>query len=177
LPNLSFHNAHGGVQILLRAVSCTGSDKLPSVVQVSLTQQPALFDRAFQRLFAKEIAAATHSAIAGSAATAAAKPLEASNGVGADPAASLLLERFWRRKLPEARPLLAGSTGAEGPAAPAARAGEQQASRYLTDFQVKALTITADTLSAKAAFALASTSLQVFGMKEVVMLPSICLCL
>ena len=32
--------------------------------QVSLTQQPALFDRAFQRLFAREIAAATQALLA-----------------------------------------------------------------------------------------------------------------
>lgn len=82
-------------------------------------QQPALFDRAFQRLFSKELAkVAAETSLGG--------PGGGSGSVGRDPATSWVLDRFWQRpsaKAPLARP----------PSAP--RAGEE-VSRYLSDFQV-----------------------------------------
>lgn len=85
-------------------------------------QQPALFDRAFQRLFSKEMAKVAAETSVGGAGGGGGGV----GGVGRDPAASWVLDRFWQRpsaKAPLARP----------PAAP--RAGEET-SRYLSDFQV-----------------------------------------
>lgn len=94
--------------------------ELALVRQVALVQQPALFDRAFQRLFSKELTKVAAEASAGG-------PGGLGGGsVGRDPATSWVLDRFWQRpsvKAPRARP----------PAAP--RAGEDT-SRYLSDFQV-----------------------------------------
>ena len=96
---------------------------------MSLTQQPALLSRAFQRLFAKEIAAATNEA----AARAEGAP-SADVAAGADPAASWLAEGFWRRSPDKhPRPLPPSAPAAGGQAA----APEQASSRYLTDFQVR----------------------------------------
>ncbi len=87
--------------------------------QVSLVQQPALFDRAFQRLFSKELARVA-------AETSAGGPSGVSSSVGRDPAASWALDRFWQRP----------STKGPLPQRPAIpRAGEEM-SRYLSDFQV-----------------------------------------
>lgn len=97
--------------------------------QVSLVQQPALFDRAFQRLFSKELARVA-------AETSAGGPGGASS-VGRDPAASWALDRFWQRP----------STKAPLPRRPAVpRAGEEM-SRYLSDFQVDPYRVPAMSLS------------------------------
>jgi hypothetical protein len=92
-------------------------------------QQPALFDRAFQRLFSREVAKATSEASVGGMSIA---------SVGRDPAASWVLERFWQR-----------STGKVPlPQPPAPRTGEE-ASRYLTDFQVLCLAASPCTVPSK----------------------------
>lgn len=95
---------------------------------MSLTQQPALFSRAFQRLFSREIAAAAAEAGAHVGGVPA-----AGGAADADPATSWLLEGFWRRG-PDApaRPLIASAPAGDMHAAHT----EQQSSRYLTDFQV-----------------------------------------
>ncbi|CAL8462314.1 g1847 [Coccomyxa elongata] len=99
------------------AASLADSGVLPRWVQVSLVQQPALFDRAFQRLFSKELARVA-------AETSAGGPGGASS-VGRDPAASWALDHFWQRP----------STKAPLPRRPAVPRAGEETSRYLSDFQ------------------------------------------
>ncbi|KAK9906778.1 hypothetical protein WJX75_007809 [Coccomyxa subellipsoidea] len=102
------------------ASSLADTGLLPRWVQVSLVQQPALFDRAFQRLFSKELAkVAAETSLGGPGGG------SGSGSVGRDPAASWVLDRFWQR--PSAKAPLARPTAAP-------RAGEE-VSRYLSDFQ------------------------------------------
>lgn len=85
--------------------------------QVVLTQQPALFDRAFQKLFSEEIAGASEGASR--------RALAADRQ---DPA-TWALQRFWERQ--------AGSAPALAPRARVAVTDIEGLSRYETDFQAR----------------------------------------
>jgi translation initiation factor 2-alpha kinase 4 len=89
---------------------------LPRWLAWALTKQPALFDRAFKRIFAAELAAA-----------------HAAGAAAGDPTAAWALDRFWRRPpagagagAPAPGPGAGGHTGGGAAALPA--------SRYETDF-------------------------------------------
>lgn len=100
---------------------------VPRWLAWALKHQPAMFNRAFSRLFAREIE-------------------DADEAAAADPGAAWVFERFWNRNgLAPRATLRSGShlpslAISRGPGAAAAPSGAAQSSRYLSDFsEVKEL--------------------------------------